>query len=1370
MMREIVSYLVEHIALKVLNMSIAASVIIFLILVARIALKKAPKIFSYMLWGIVLFRLLCPVTLSTPVSVFNLMENSEGENGEIAFITSEQITIAGDNDDLNKTTEMEPHIPEYIVSGEDGTQTIHPQEKLDEIMPNQSYSENMNSGVSKETMTEANGQESVIGKAKDNRELARTWAIILSFLWITGGMIIFSVNVVRFICLRRKVAVSMCLRENIYLCDEIQTPFCLGVIRPKIYMPSKLGSEEMEYIILHEKHHIKRCDHIVKMLAFMALCIHWFNPMVWIAFILAGKDMEMSCDEAVMKKMGWEIRARYSASLLQLATGKNIISYSPLSFGEGDPKQRIKNIMNYKEPAFWVRILSVFACVLLGVIFLSNPQGGHEAGPDESTETSAEMEEIRKESTEADSEGGQSSENTEDSVESSDRLLLNQEYERVINLAAGAVSDPLAAQGEMERFQGEDGNLLLSDEFFIKNDDSSQELGYLVTDINGDGTDELLLGINYRHENAGEEHIVLDLFTIKDGSMVHVLSGWWRNRYYLTENGNFINERSSSADESGIVYYKFDGSQIVEVESLSEKKKSPEFIPFDADMVTLSDIDGNGQMEYVVFTSKEDMHDQFVYYFNGENIYKHEDLLDVDIIGTEYIDLDHDGENEVVIVMEPHVNSMPLMEYAVIKKEGSSWKKLKMYQGSNILDNSFPIHVVKEKGDFEAEIYCEGQDTPPIIFNVENQYTYWNEYAKASSDSFGHEVVKFYEAYPKNGVGSEVAFTCAYGIWNIQSGVYEGLPCLIAEQGIQGYSKEDFWGNVFVYFDYDARGKIHILDTKFVQFDQGIYVSDDVRKQVEVFADHWDEIHTSFAEESYLPQFALVDLNHDNILELIVSEVWGTGHYSYTGIYQVKNGALVEIKNNMFEKSGGSEPDILVSWFDMYRDSDDGMEYYMTQDDLRLYANEFYQTFYGMFLANDGQSLECEMIAKEHILYNPESHEYFDNLNHEISLKEYTNLVNDYYLKKGYEHRQVHFGWKEKKKTAEYATGRDGICGDLLASYEAFREVDGDVDFQKISVSNRLDENARKVYFSCGGKEAAVGFEIMPYWDYLLKTQSMDEEEPLISQYRKLLVEGGAKRPGMVNPDVKWDIDTSGSSFVARKSIYGYTDFLDYWGTIEVTFNLSLNGNILVRKVEFVPDDFMMQLSGKYKGIDYKDSYDHIISAYRDFSNYMKNGEGENAYRLVGMKYINEEFASAIGQGTPVFSIEDLNQDGTPELFIGIQNKQGDISIYDVYTWHDGETSQLMREIGYRNGTCILCEDGIIENVVSGSYNEYSVKYQRLPKEGTELETVEIINCTPVEGKDTCRYEYQGKEISEDEANLIMEKHPEHIIEFSEMK
>lgn len=309
----------------VLNMSITASIAIIIILLARVMLKRAPKIFSYALWAVVLFRLLCPVSLSSQFSLMGLFPAPITETGRIEYVS------------LN---ELNPKRPAIAVDAPASDLNQTPENRV-EVTPLGS----MNLLVS-----------------------------IMSTLWICGVAAMLLFHVLQLIQLRRKLTGAIPLKENIYLADHIPTPFVMGLIRPKIYLPSAMSEAEQSYIIQHEKHHIRRCDHIIKLLAFAAMCIHWFNPLVWLAFALSSKDMEMSCDEAVMKQTGRDIRADYSSSLLQFSTGKNVVIGTPLAFGEGDTKERIENIMKYKKPTIMIVVLAVVICVGLTACLSSNPQ------------------------------------------------------------------------------------------------------------------------------------------------------------------------------------------------------------------------------------------------------------------------------------------------------------------------------------------------------------------------------------------------------------------------------------------------------------------------------------------------------------------------------------------------------------------------------------------------------------------------------------------------------------------------------------------------------------------------------------------------------------------------------------------------------------------------------------------------------------------------------------------------------------------------------------------------------------------------------------------------------------------------------------
>jgi len=319
-----------------LNMSLTgALVILFVLLIRHYLLKKAPKIFSYALWAVVLFRLLCPVSFSSGFSLMSFLDppalRSEGGTASVV---------------------------EYIPS--DIVHTEYPRVELP-LMP-----------VLSDTINETlpYGEEQL---GADPLEAPMAGLTLL--VWPAGMFALLLYSAVSYFKLRRKLVGAALLRDNIWLADHIGSPFVMGLFRPKIYLPSSLAEWERDYIILHEQHHIRRGDHIVKALSFFALCVHWFNPLVWVAFVLSGKDMEMSCDEAVIRKLGPDIRADYSRSLLSLATGRPIFSGTPLAFGEGDTGSRIKNLAGWKKSKPFVIAVSLILVVAVAIFCGANAAG-----------------------------------------------------------------------------------------------------------------------------------------------------------------------------------------------------------------------------------------------------------------------------------------------------------------------------------------------------------------------------------------------------------------------------------------------------------------------------------------------------------------------------------------------------------------------------------------------------------------------------------------------------------------------------------------------------------------------------------------------------------------------------------------------------------------------------------------------------------------------------------------------------------------------------------------------------------------------------------------------------------------------------------
>lgn len=327
----------DRLYMQILDMSKTASIVILVVIIARLLLKKAPKAFSYCLWALVLFRLLCPVAFETQISIVPYMTS-----------VSQGYTLADEPITVLDAGEAAYQAVGDALNGGLGIQHIPTAEKTED-------------GLTRYVTT----------------DWWSVWILFGKYVWVAGMSAMLIYSMCSYLKIRKKIQIAVTLRDNILIADDILTPFVIGFFRPKIYLPCNLGAREQEYIIEHEQYHIHRLDHIMKALAFLALTIHWQNPLAWIAFILACKDMEMSCDEAVIRKLGPDVRAEYSASLLTLATGHRIIAGTPLAFGEGDTKGRIKNLAKWKKPALLGVILTLAVCLVLGVCLLTDRRSGN---------------------------------------------------------------------------------------------------------------------------------------------------------------------------------------------------------------------------------------------------------------------------------------------------------------------------------------------------------------------------------------------------------------------------------------------------------------------------------------------------------------------------------------------------------------------------------------------------------------------------------------------------------------------------------------------------------------------------------------------------------------------------------------------------------------------------------------------------------------------------------------------------------------------------------------------------------------------------------------------------------------------------------
>ncbi len=309
----------ESILLKLLNMSVQASFLILAVILVRLIFRKAPRWILCILWGLVAIRLLFPFTIESP---YSLLPSREVLPSDILYTDTPTI--------------------------DSGTGSLG-------------------------ELIDPSFTESLSPVPGDSASPMQVVSFILTAVWVTGAALLLLYGIVSYFLVRRRVRESVPLRENIRLCDRIPSPFILGIFRPKIYLPSSLSETDTAYVIAHEQAHLKRWDHLWKPLGFALLTLHWFNPLVWIGYILLCRDIELACDEKVIDEMEAVEKKQYSEVLLACSTNRRFITACPLAFGEVGVKERIKNVLNYKKPAFWIIVLAMIASIVTAVCFLTTP-------------------------------------------------------------------------------------------------------------------------------------------------------------------------------------------------------------------------------------------------------------------------------------------------------------------------------------------------------------------------------------------------------------------------------------------------------------------------------------------------------------------------------------------------------------------------------------------------------------------------------------------------------------------------------------------------------------------------------------------------------------------------------------------------------------------------------------------------------------------------------------------------------------------------------------------------------------------------------------------------------------------------------------
>lgn len=335
----------EQLFNQILAMSLTGSIVIAAVMILRLLLKRAPRLYSYCLWAAVWFRLLCPDSFTAGFSLFSILDIPSVSYETTAYLPQAPLTRSR-ADTLRSASRQNAQLSQTPSTA------------------------NNTDPAAQDNAAVTDSPRSNNGGTFPNKWLQKA----APYIWILGMVTMLSYHLYRLKKLKRSLKTASWDRDNLYLTQSLAAPFVIGIIRPKIYLPQNLSEKEKSYVLLHEQVHIKRKDHMIKLLSFFALCLHWFNPLVWAAFLLSEKDMEMSCDEAVIRTLGNEAKKEYSHSLLSMACRASVINGAPLGFGEGDIKSRIKNILRYQKPASIVSKCAALFCMTMILLLLANPQ------------------------------------------------------------------------------------------------------------------------------------------------------------------------------------------------------------------------------------------------------------------------------------------------------------------------------------------------------------------------------------------------------------------------------------------------------------------------------------------------------------------------------------------------------------------------------------------------------------------------------------------------------------------------------------------------------------------------------------------------------------------------------------------------------------------------------------------------------------------------------------------------------------------------------------------------------------------------------------------------------------------------------------
>lgn len=408
----------NRIFLEVLNQAMVGGILIIVVMITRLCIKKAPRQITCVLWGLVAVRLAVPFHIE---SVLSLIPSSKPIPVDIEsqFVPQMMSDVPVMNGGINPMPA--PHVTKNAAA--------------------------------------VNPLQAMVSAA--------------AVLWVTGMVLLCLYLVVSFCLFRKRVAASKKISENVWICDEVSSPFILGIIRPNIYLPSGLERDASTCVLAHEKAHLKRRDHIWKPLGFLILTVYWFHPLCWIAYVLFCRDIESACDELVTKDRAPEWRAAYCQALLDCSSKRRIIAAAPLAFGEVGIKDRVKSVLKYKKPTFWMILAAVLLSVVVAVCFMTSPKPEADAAKREEPATQTEPEVVEKEPQEEPKTG-----DAPDEIDTEKQQLTIQELVRLVNSESFMLTQKEEGIAFWDKYEN-----LLEDEAY--HEESLTSLRSLQFDYNG---------------------------------------------------------------------------------------------------------------------------------------------------------------------------------------------------------------------------------------------------------------------------------------------------------------------------------------------------------------------------------------------------------------------------------------------------------------------------------------------------------------------------------------------------------------------------------------------------------------------------------------------------------------------------------------------------------------------------------------------------------------------------------------------------------------------------------------------------------------------------------------------------------------------